>query len=936
MIDAMADTVPELVCASSRRPAAWRSTAVLLAVLTTLVTTDAQAIVLNDGAAAAAGGIENYWDAANTQPNVAALLIESHYLCTGTLINPRTIVTATHCVVHEGGGAPVSPGALDTRILFGADAFGTTTPNDRRASGIAIMPGYDLDAFYRKDFAVVSLDKPVTGLSPARLAARGSTAPAIGSLMTMVGYGVNGIGSTPRPLLDALDGRRRIGQTLLTAIEDPSDDGGGHPLYLGLFRDPKHPDDPEYYYGWTLTQPVPALQAGTAQGDSGGPLFLVTEQGLVLIGVLSGGWSNPDNPGSYGDVSMWTPLFMVEDWLRATNPLRQVSAHAGPHVWSDASAWIDPDGPSEVPHNRDGVAGTAGRYWDVTLSQPGRMTLDMNATVDNVAVTGSGSRLDIATPYTLDVITGFAQTAGVSFVSGTLRAPIVALTGGVFGGSGTVVSSAGMLNDGGTVAPGLDGAPGVLSVRGDYRQTSAGTLAVRSFGGVSDRLLVSGAATIDGRLAIFAGADLVPGAAGTVLRAEGGVTGRFAEVTADRSFAFLAPQTGYTADAVTVTFARNGVSFATAARTANQAQAAAAVDSLALAHRVAGQVALSDLAAAPAAFDALSGEIHASARALLTRGAGLLRDAVAPRLRQGAIMRDGGGTEVRPLFSMRDPADPLRFEAWTQGAGQWSRQGSSRDAAALTAEASGVFLGVDATWKERIRLGVVAGYTYRSFSVDARSSSGSSTDYHLGLYGSARLDAFELRGGLGQSWSDIDTHRGVAVGALRQGLSATSEARTRQAFLEVARPVPVPSSSVVVEPFGGLAHVSVGASDFTERGGEAALAVSGGDMTTTFSSLGLRAALPLVISDTSALTLRGGLGWQHAFGDRIPAITAGFATGSAPFSVQGTPLARDSLGLDAGLDLRVQDSLVVGLHYGGEMGGDSWSHAVKARLAFAF
>ena len=37
--------------------------------------TEVRAINLNDPAAAAAGGIANYWDTANTQPNVVALFL---------------------------------------------------------------------------------------------------------------------------------------------------------------------------------------------------------------------------------------------------------------------------------------------------------------------------------------------------------------------------------------------------------------------------------------------------------------------------------------------------------------------------------------------------------------------------------------------------------------------------------------------------------------------------------------------------------------------------------------------------------------------------------------------------------------------------------------------------------------------------------------------
>jgi hypothetical protein len=103
----------------------------------------AHAIVINDQAAAAAGGIANYYDSSNQFPNVVSLFgvsgPETGSQCTGSLINSRTIVTAAHCYLPGRFGIPTisfnpiaGPGIGITSFVRFPDFVPGSTPSASR------------------------------------------------------------------------------------------------------------------------------------------------------------------------------------------------------------------------------------------------------------------------------------------------------------------------------------------------------------------------------------------------------------------------------------------------------------------------------------------------------------------------------------------------------------------------------------------------------------------------------------------------------------------------------------------------------------------------------------------------------------------------------------------------------------------------------------
>jgi subtilase-type serine protease len=101
---------------------------------------------------------------------------------------------------------------------------------------------------------------------------------------------------------------------------------------------------------------------------------------------------------------------------------------------------------------------------------------------------------------------------------------------------------------------------------------------------------------------------------------------------------------------------------------------------------------------------------------------------------------------------------------------------------------------------------------------------------------------------------------------------------------------------------------------FTETGGVAALSGADASSNIGYSSLGVRLASDLILSDGSVMTPHMSLAWQHAFGDMTPAVALAFAgIAGSDFTVTGVPLASDELLLDLGAELRVSETLSFGV-----------------------
>jgi len=126
--------------------------------------------------------------------------------------------------------------------------------------------------------------------------------------------------------------------------------------------------------------------------------------------------------------------------------------------------------------------------------------------------------------------------------------------------------------------------------------------------------------------------------------------------------------------------------------------------------------------------------------------------------------------------------------------------------------------------------------------------------------------------------------------------------------------------------------VEIDTDEFSEAGGAAALRGDAASESTAFSTLGLRASVPV-----GALSLNGSIGWRHDFDSGPSTSNLALLTGSGTrFTVTGAPTSGYALTLEAGAEIKLGGNARFGLKYLGELGDRSDGHGARAALIVSF
>ncbi len=494
-----------------------------------------------------------------------------------------------------------------------------------------------------------------------------------------------------------------------------------------------------------------------------------------------------------------------------------------------------------------------------------------------------------------------ALNAGTLIVNGQLLSSITAASDTTLKGNGTV--------GGVTMLSGSVHAPGnsidTQIINGDYH-LNGGSLEIEvdEFGN-ADQLVVNGSVTLTNaglRIVGLTTSDFDTDELFQHLIIDNDgidpVSGSF--TTIDNQLAFYSASVDYNGgdgNDVILSLQRNPNDFATVALTYNQQQVAGALDQYTssqathLLNQIVGLTSSDVLAA----YNLLSGDIHALAPQISLQMARQFHDQVSNRLAVG----QGYGTAAA-VGAAANEETPDR-NLWLQALGGRGDLDGDHNAADSDYDWQGTLLGYDTAVSANTRVGVAVGYANNDYDQDTRNAQLDTETLLAGLYAQHHLAQWRLSGQLGWQQFDTESRRHIAVGSYSETANADYTDRAWSLNLEAARRFAV-SEQLALEPYVALTGQRLSLSSFHERGaGAANLNREHDSEWQGFSSLGLRLSSMLKLNKSHTLSPRLQLGWGHQIGDLDNSVNLHF-NGTPTFNVQGSESDRDWLTTSLGME----------------------------------
>jgi autotransporter-associated beta strand protein len=566
---------------------------------------------------------------------------------------------------------------------------------------------------------------------------------------------------------------------------------------------------------------------------------------------------------------------------------------------------------------------------------------DRSVVLDGV-ISGSGTLIKqgagILTLTGANTLTGPIDVmSGGLLVNGSTAGSVVVSSGASLGGTGSIAQ--GVVNQG-TIA--IGGAIGTLGIGGSLVQTGSGTYQVKVNGtGQSDRLTVTGAATLAGTLAVQPQAGTYARTTTyTVLTASGGLSGTFGSTTS--AIATLVPTVSYGAKSVTLSLLNtaatyNNPSFTgnqnAVANVLNQASAGATGDFAA----VLNVISTLDPTTAAKVLDAITGTNYSGFSTAGVQSAQTFMNAFS---RQAGGGQGGGQIALAEACDVACDATAARWGVWGGGLGAFGTIAGDSNSPGLTYSLGGFAAGIDRKFGESFQAGLATGFTATSLYTQNAPGYGTSNTLQFALYGEFTQGPVYLDSLAGYAHADNRMSRPIIVPGLPYRV-AQGYTTANQLFglleggyrLDVLRRI-----GGFVTPFARLQGSTSTQDGFSESGADS-LNLTVAQQTTqslrTVLGAQLGAAIDAPWHEKLNLTLRAG--WSHEFADLNRPVTSAFAGAPAlTFTTQGAIAPRDGAVLGLGGNTAIAERTTVYLRYDGDFAGGNTNHVLSAGVRYVW
>jgi outer membrane autotransporter protein len=533
----------------------------------------------------------------------------------------------------------------------------------------------------------------------------------------------------------------------------------------------------------------------------------------------------------------------------------------------------------------------------------------------------------------LNMVVGTLNNTGAATNNGTITGTVT--NSGTLSGTGTI---GGNLTQSGVVSPG--NSIGTMAVSGNFTQTAGGTyLAEVASAGASDRVNVSGTATLGGQVVVTAlpGMSFAPSTTYTILNATGGLSGTFASV--NELYPFLLSSLSYDANNAYLNLAIGG--FAAAGATPTQIAVGTVLDANVNTAsgdfaNVLGAMAFNTTsnAQAQATLQAISGNNYAGFSTSMVQGMQLF-------MNNFANQSGGGGSPMSNRVALAEACDvacdttsPPKWGAWGGALGGLGTVGAGQPVGTITYNAGGFAAGLDRLVTDNFRMGVTAGYTTGTQWVGGFDGLGRSNSFQVGLYGGFAQDKIYADGLIGYAYTQNQMWRNIPIPGL-QPRTAYGNTGANQWYgqLEAGYRFDIgTNANAFVTPFARLQAYTANQNAFTETGAQSLnLSVAQQQTNSLRTVLGAQLGGSMDLGWREKLFAQLRLGWSHEYADVGRPVTATLAGAPAmPFTTWGISPQRDGVVIGVSANTAIAEATSIYLRYEGDISAQDSAHAITA------